>query len=155
MGSHDRAEVEAAVARYLEFREAIRAGEQTWSAFSDMFTDDAVFDDATWGRYEGKAAVRTFLEQSMAGLDDWEFPHLWSLIDGDRVVLGWANRLPGKRDDGSRFDVPGVSVLTYAGDGRFSSETDLYSESFLHEVLAESGWRPSGPMNIPPSPPPR
>ena len=64
-----------------------------------------------------------------------------SFIEGDRVVLTWSNRLPGRRDDGTHYDVPGISLLTYAGDGRFSYEEDIMNMVHLFEVIAESGYQ--------------
>jgi hypothetical protein len=30
--------------------------------------------EGTWGRIEGIAAIRAFLDESMRGLEDWRFP---------------------------------------------------------------------------------
>jgi hypothetical protein len=91
----------------------------------------------------------------MQGLDDWRFPHFGSLIDGDEVILRWSNRLPGQREDGSHYECPGISYLTYAGDGRFSYEEDLMNMVHLMEVIGESGYQFSANMNQPPRNPPR
>jgi len=146
----ERAEIEAAIARYLEIRRGACAGERPWSDLAEVFTDDIVFVDAVWGRHEGRDRVIAFLRDSMAGLEDWDFPHQWQMIDGDRVVLGFANRLPGRRPDGGHWDVDGVSVLDYAGDGRFSREVDHFSESNLGAQIRASGWRPPPTMQAPP-----
>ena len=146
----DRAEIEAAIERYLSLRRAACVGERPWSDLAEVFTDDIVFIDPVWGRHEGRDHVVAFLRDSMAGLDDWDFPHLWQMIDGDKVVLGFTNRLPGRRPDGSHWDVESVSVLDYAGDGRFSREADFFSESNLYAQLRESGWVPPASMNPPP-----
>lgn len=145
-----REEIEAAIERYLAIRRAACAGERPWSDLAEVFTDDVVFVDPVWGRHEGRDDVVRFLRDSMAGLEDWDFPHLWQMVDGDRVVLGFANRLPGRRSDGGYWDVESVSVLDYAGDGRFSREADFFSESNLYSQLKQSGWRPPPSMNAPP-----
>ena len=148
---HSRTEIEAAVERYLDLRVAAIAGDRPWTDLAEVLTDEVVFIDSVWGRHVGREAVITFLHDSMAGLEDWDFPHLWQAIDGNTVILGWANRLPGTRDDGSPYDIPGVSILEYAGDGRFSSEIDMYSESQLSAVWKESGWNPTSPLGVPPA----
>jgi ketosteroid isomerase-like protein len=150
-----RAEIEAAVDRYLEIRSAAEEGRGPWEGLDEMFTDDATFIDPAWGRVEGIEALREFWHDSMVGLDDWRFPHEWAVIDGDRVVLKWWNRLPGTRDDGSHYQVPGLSVLEYAGDGRFSYEEDIMNMAHLFEVIAESGWTFPAHGNPPPRNPPR
>ena len=42
--------------------------------------------------------------------------------------------------DGTFYEVPGVSVLEYAGDGKFSFEEDIINMGHLYEVPKESGW---------------
>ena len=95
--AHPRAEIEAAVERYLEIRAAAEEGRGGWDALDEMFTDGATFIDPAWGRVTGIENLREFWRDSMAGLDDWRFPHEWASIDGDQVVLKWWNRLPGRR----------------------------------------------------------
>jgi limonene-1,2-epoxide hydrolase len=148
---HERAEIEATIERYLELRRAATAGDRPWSDLKEVFTDDAVFVDSMWGRHEGVDALVAFLDTSMAGLADWDFPHFWQAIDGDRVFLRWSNRLPGTRADGGPIDNMGLSYLEYAGAGKFSYEEDLYSESHLVRAMGESTWEP-GPDMVPPPP---
>ena len=93
----------------IALRKRIVAGEAPWSALADYFTEDAVYIDSAWGRYEGRDAILTFMDASMAGLNDWVFPEHWTMADGDRVVSYWSNILPGKRPDGSAYEVPGIS----------------------------------------------
>ena len=153
--AHPREEIEAAIARYLEIRAAAEEGRGGWDALDEMFTDDGTFIDPAWGRVTGIENLREFWRESMQGLDDWRFPHLGHLIDGDQVVLKWTNRLPGAREDGSHYEAPGVSLMTYAGDGKFSYEEDLMNMVHLMEVIAESGYQFSSDMNPPPRNPPR
>jgi hypothetical protein len=153
--AHPREEIEAAVQRYLEIRAAAEEGRGGWDDLDEMFTDDATFIDPAWGRVTGIENLRQFWRESMQGLDDWRFPHRGHLIDGDQVVLKWTNQLPGQREDGSPYEAPGVSLMTYAGDGRFSYEEDLMNMVHLMEVIAESGYRFHDDMNPPPKNPPR
>ena len=139
--------------RLVATRGRIEAGELAWSVLADFFTEDAWYIDPAWGLVEGNAAIATFMEESMAGLDDWIFPEEWRMVDGDRVVAMFQNRLPGDRDDGRPHQAPGLSILTYAGDGRFSSETDLINMVHMFEVMKASGWMPTGPINLPPAEP--
>ena len=148
--AHDRSEIEKTIQRYLELRRGAIAGDIPWTALAEVFTDDAVFIDSVWGRHDGLDAVVEFLDASMRGLDDWDFPHLWEAIDGDRVFLRWSNRLPGATADGRPLDNMGLSILEYAGDGRFSYEEDMYSESHLMQVMKQSDWSPSPDMVAPP-----
>ena len=106
-------------------------------------------------RTEGRDAVAKFMDESMSGLGDWVFPEEWTMVDGDRVVTFWWNRLPGLRPDGSPNQAPGVSILRYAGDGRFDHELDILNMAEVMELIGDSGWRPTGPMHAPPASPDR
>src|SRR5262249_23928557 len=125
MADHARAEVQAAVDRYCEYRDLIEKGEKDWPALADLFTDDAIYIDPAWGRVEGVDNIRAFMAESMAGLEDWDFPIEFCAIEGDDVVIKWTQQTPGTREDGSPYVQSGISRLIYAGDGKFSYEEDL------------------------------
>jgi len=148
-------EILATHRRYLERRKKIEAGELTWDALADFFTDDATFVDPAWGRVDGIDNIVRFLAESMAGLEDWTFPLEWELVDGDCLVTGWQNRLPGCRADGTYYQAPGVSRIVYAGNGKFSFEQDLLNMQHVLELIKESGWRPRSKANVPPHSPVR
>jgi len=142
--------------RYVAARDRVEAGELGWDVLADFFTEDATFIDPAWGRVEGRDAIRGFLEESMAGLEGWTFPRDWTaVLDGYRLASGWQNRLPGAREDGSPYQAPGVSVMHYAGDGRFSYEEDLLNMVHVTELIRESGWKPAGAFHLPPRQPKR
>ena len=153
--SHPRDEIEATVARYLDIRERMDRGEGGWEDLAAMFTDDATYIDPAWGLVDGIEAIKEFLHESMVGLEDWLFPVEWVAIDGDRVIVKWIQRLPGQRDDGTHYDNSGVSLLTYAGDGKFSRGEDHLNMLHVNEVIGESGWMPGPGFNMPPKHPRR
>jgi ketosteroid isomerase-like protein len=141
--------------RYLETRRRAEQGEVGWEALADFFTEDAVFVDPAWGRVEGRDAIIAFLRDSMAGLEGWTFPQEWQMVEGDRLVTRWMNRLPGQREGGGHFESPGCSVITYAGGGRFSREEDLLNMVHVVELIRESGWKPGRGFTPPPRHPRR
>lgn len=144
---HTSEEVEAAVGSYLETRSAIERGEKQWNELATFFTDDAVYIDPAWGRIEGIEEIRSFLRDSMRGLEDWRFPVEFVAINGDEVVVKWTQVLPsGHRQSG-------YSNLVYAGGGKFSYDEDLLNMVHVLEDLESSGWRP-GPGFTPPPPNP-
>ena len=150
------AEAKATYFRYVEGREAVARGERSWSSLGEeFFTDDAVFIDPAWGRVEGREAIAAFMDESMQGLEDWTFPESWTMAEGDRVVTMWWNRLPGTRDDGTPYQAVGISIMHYAGDGRFSYESDLLNMAEVGEIIGDSGWHPPATMNFPPARPNR
>jgi ketosteroid isomerase-like protein len=155
MPAHPPDEILATYHRYVDTRNRVEKGELAWDALADFFTDDATFIDPAWGRIEGIQAIRRFLIDSMAGLEDWEFPHEWAMVDGDRLIARWQNRLPGRRADGTPYQAPGYSFLRYAGGGRFSYEEDLLNMVHVGELIRESGWKPTAAFNFPPRHPRR
>ncbi len=135
--------------RYIEIRNRIEAGELKWSALGDFFTEDAVYIDQAWGRIDGGENILVFLEDSMKGLEEWSFPHEWEAVDGNYLMTGWQNRLPGQRPNGTFYQAPGTSRMLYAGNGKFAWEHDLYNMAHIWALIGESGWKPEG-VNMPP-----
>jgi ketosteroid isomerase-like protein len=155
MPNYPREEIEATVARYVEVRNQIDAKEASWDALLPFFTDDVVFIDPAWGRVQGIDAVRTFLEDSMAGLDDWSFPVEFTAIAGDNVVVKWTEVIPGTRADGSPTVQSGSSRLIYAGDGKFRYEEDVLNMVHVMDDLRGLAWTPPEGMSPPPRSPVR
>jgi limonene-1,2-epoxide hydrolase len=152
---HDPAEIRATVDAYIATRARIEEGQATWIDLAAFFTDDAVYIDPAWGRIQGIEEIRAFLVDSMRGLEDWRFPMRFAAIEGDDVVTVWTQRLPGSRGDGRPYEQTGVSLLRYAGDGRFSYEEDLLNMAHVLEDLGASGWRPGPGFTAPPAHPDR
>ena len=155
MTTHPRDEILAAYDALVEARNRAEAGEVGWDVLGAHFTEDATFIDPAWGRVEGLPAIREFLADSMAGLEGWTFPREWTAVEGNRLVSGWQNRLPGTRPDGTPYQAPGISVLIYAGDGKFSYEEDVLNMVHVTELIRESGWKPGPGFQLPPAQPPR
>lgn len=150
----DREEIDETVRRYLATRDEICEGNGSWDRLAQFFTDDVVFIDPAWGRVEGLDEVRnTVLGPAMQGLDDWNFPtDLYAIVD-DTVLIKWRQQIPGP--DGRIFEQSGCSTLVYAGDGKFCYEEDLLNMAHVMEDIAASGWRPNGPIHLPPENPNR
>ena len=85
---------------------------------------------------------------SMVGLDDWEFPERWTMVDGERVVTMFEQLIPGA--DGTTYRQAGISVLYYAGNGKFSYEMDLMNMAHVNQDLKSAEWMPKGDFNMPP-----
>ena len=153
--SHPYEEVRATVDAYVALRERIEEGDATWVDLAVFFTDDIIYIDPAWGRVEGIEEIKTFMVESMVGLEDWKFPVEYTAIDGDTVVVKWDQISPGQKADGSPYVQSGYSTLVYAGDGKFSYEEDLLNMTHVLEDLAASGWRPNPGFHSPPAQPDR
>jgi limonene-1,2-epoxide hydrolase len=147
--SHSRDEVQAAVDRYCELRDAIERGDETWTALADLFTSDAVYIDPAWGRIQGIEEISAFLDHSMRGLEDWRFPITLTAVAGDHIIVRWDQILP------SGHKQSGVSTIRYAGGGRFDYEEDILNMAHVLEDLKASGWRPGPGFQSPPASPNR
>ena len=151
-----RDEVQAALDTYVALRHQIDEGTQPdFAVLADLYTDDAVYYDASWGRLEGKEVIANWLLDSMVGLEDWRFPIEFTAIEGNEVVVKWTQIIPGTKPDGSPFTQSAFSRLIYAGNGKFSYEEDLYNMAHVLEDIVASGWMPKVPVNAPPRHPNR
>ena len=133
-------------AALLDVKQEKETGQAT---IADSFTEDAVFIDPAFGRIEGRAEMAHFFDWSIVGLDGWSFPEQWTMVDGDRLVSFWWNRVPGTRSDGTPYQAPAMSILHYAGDGKFDYELDLMNIVEVTEVLAAAEWTPGEGMTFP------
>ncbi|MBW2942190.1 nuclear transport factor 2 family protein [Zhongshania aquimaris] len=132
--SYSREEVLAAAEGLREaFVEA--EARNTWSWIADKF----YHADATYYcPYGGASPVfaknmeeirATHYGRDMdvgSGWTGWSFPITHIFVEGDQITTRWVNRGPGKRPDGSFYETEGVSFIKYGGDGKFSSQYDLF-----------------------------
>lgn len=142
MKTYPREEVQAAIER---FERANRAAERDgdWSRLGEFYTDDAVYSYvglAAGGLVDARgrdAIVELVLRRDMEPYRGWTYPYDWIAIDGNRVITKWWNRAPGTHPDGRAIQCPGMSVLEYAGDGKFKSQFDLFDRLSVQEVRDE------------------
>jgi uncharacterized protein (TIGR02246 family) len=134
MAGYDRAEIERHVGHYVDMQAV-----QDWSAYCDIFTEDAVYVEHAMGTFEGREAIREWLVPCMEPLVGWEYPIQWTMIDehSGRVVAYWLNVLPNPDGRAEPYQFAGVSVLDYAGDGRWSRQEDIYNMKECEAVMAD------------------
>jgi hypothetical protein len=146
----------ATYARFVALRDEIDLGRQPWSLLADFFTEDAAYIDPAWGRVEGREAIRRFFEESMAGHTGhgWSTPQNWVMAQGPRIVSQW-DQVLGRREDGTPWLVPGLSILYYAGAGRLCYSHDMLNMTHVGETLKAMQWRPPGTFHAPPKHPNR
>lgn len=123
----DRDEVEAA------FRTYYLTGpvHEDWVAWSELFADDAVYSCHFWGTFVGPEEIRQFIEGTMSSAPQCYSALHWYVIDGARVVYRVLNRADNPEAGGPTLEFPSLQVITYAGNGRWSSEEDWW-------ILSES-----------------
>lgn len=140
---HPRSEVEQSFRRYW----SVGAVAERWEDWvRESFTEDVVYVERIYGTMHGRDAVEAWILPLMA-----KNPHIraildWYVIDGDRVVLGMQNRYDHPDGTSPPLDFAGLTVLEYAGDGRFCYEEDWWDlpaakrcATAFHEALAIHG----------------
>lgn len=148
--TYSRDEVDATMVRLRDaFVEAERRNSWSWLA-DEFYHEDCVYTCPYGGampvRAEGREAIRrTHYGRDMdvgSGWEGWSFPIIDWTINGDRITSHWVNRGPGARPDGSPYETHGVSLISYGGDGKFSSQFDLFDiahQMQLCDELDEAG----------------
>ena len=156
MASASEREVRDAYQRLVALRDEAEAGRTPWARLADSFTEDAVQIDPVWGRIEGRERIRDYCVKSMAGLTGygWWSRENWTMCEGPRVVSQW-DQILGKRDDGTHWIVPGLSILYYARDGLFCYEHQMVNVAHIQETMKAMNWQPNAALNAPPADPNR
>jgi ketosteroid isomerase-like protein len=118
----ERDEIEAAFRHYFLTGPVM----EDWIAWSQLFTDDAVYFDHFYGRFRGPAEIQVFLESTMMfGRHVYTILD-WYNIDGNRIVWKGTNRADHPDASQPPFDFPSLQIIEYAGNGRWRSEEDWW-----------------------------
>jgi hypothetical protein len=123
-------EIEKAFAAYQAAVAGIaKTGE--WGRFADLFTEDATYEEHAYGTFSGRAEIRTWVLETMTafpGNTMTSFPIAWHVVDAptNRVICEVRNLMPDP-GDGSTHEASNLTILTYAGDGLWSREEDVYN----------------------------
>ncbi|MGV0992256.1 MAG: nuclear transport factor 2 family protein [Mycobacterium sp.] len=125
-----RAELAAA---FATFEDTVAAAARTrdWDAWVAHYTPDVDYIEHAMGTMKGRDQVRAWIYDTMTtfpGSHMTSFPSLWSVIDEERgrviVELDNPMRDPG---DGTIISATNISIVTYAGDGMWSRQEDIYN----------------------------
>jgi hypothetical protein len=107
----------------------VEAGD--WTGFADNFTEDAVYVEHAFGTFRGRDEIRAWSTHTMTtfpGGTMTGFPLAWQVVDAptSRLICEVRNLMadPG---DGTLLEEPNLTIVTYAGDGLFSREEDVYN----------------------------
>lgn len=102
-----------------------------WDAWVAHYTPDVDYIEHAMGTMKGRPEVREWINRTMTafpGSHMTAFPALWHVVDEDtgRVICELDNpmRDPG---DGTIISATNISIITYAGDGLWSQQEDIYN----------------------------
>jgi hypothetical protein len=127
-----------------EFRNYYRVGiiGENWPAWSKIFTDDAVYYDHFYGTFRGPKEIELFLETTMGFAPHVYTVLVWYQITGNQITWKGLNRADNPQAGGPPIQFPSLQIITYAGDGKWSSEEDWWIKSemigFVKEYEAQS-----------------
>jgi hypothetical protein len=139
--SFSRAELAEAFDRF-EATVARAAQTRDWDPWVEQYTPDVTYVEHAVGTMRGREQVRPWIWRTMEsfpGNHMTSFPSLWTVIDEPtgRIICELDNpmRDPG---DGSVISATNISILTYAGDGLWCRQEDVYNP--LRFVSAAMKW---------------
>lgn len=106
-----------------------------WPAWAALFTDDAIYTEHCMGQFHGAAGIDTWIRSAMEPVACMTFSVEWAVVEGDFVAFWIWNHLPAPGGSDTEFCFPNLSVLTHAGDGKWSAEEDFYEPAWTSCVI--------------------
>ena len=110
-----------------------------WPAWSQLFTDEAVYTEHVMGQFTGPAGIAGFLAEAMQPVAPMTFSLEWHIIEGNRLSFWIWNHLPAPHGipEGSRdeFCFPNLSFIEHDGAGMWTMEEDLYDPSWAGDTV--------------------
>ena len=111
-----------------------------WDDFALNFTEDAEYVEHAFGTFRGRDEIREWSVKTMTSFPGGimtGFPLAWQVVDvpTSRLICEVRNLMPDP-GDGSQLEESNLTIMTYAGDGLFSREEDIYNPvSYTHLTL--------------------
>ncbi|HEX7323637.1 MAG TPA: nuclear transport factor 2 family protein [Mycobacterium sp.] len=124
---------EELAAAFETFEQTVARAAQTkdWDAWVAHYTPDVEYVEHGSGTMHGREEVRSWIRKTMTtfpGSHMTGFPSLWSVIDepAGRIICELDNPMvdPG---DGTVINATNISIVSYAGDGLWCRQEDVYS----------------------------
>jgi hypothetical protein len=102
-----------------------------WDDFANHFTPDATYIEHAFGTFHGRDQIREWSVKTMTSFPGsvmTGFPLAWQVVDvpTSRLICEVRNPMPDP-GDGSIHEESNLTIMTYAGDGLFSCEEDIYN----------------------------
>ncbi len=134
MGKFSRDELESAFQNYWQ----TGAVNEDWNGFADNFTEDVLYVEHVLGTMRGREQLRAWILPIMEKFCELYTAYEWHTVDEEagRVIVYMQNRRDHPSGTGT-IDFPGITILGYAGDGKFSYEEDYWAVPTATETLKE------------------
>jgi hypothetical protein len=130
MSTFSRDELAAA---FETFEQTVDRAARTkdWDVWVEHYTPDVDYIEHAAGTMKGREQVRAWIWKTMTSFPGsymTAFPSLWSVIDEPtgRIICELDNPMvdPG---DGTIISATNISIITYAGDGLWCRQEDVYN----------------------------
>lgn len=124
-----------------EMAEKLRAAFNNFEADNpetlDLFTDDVVYRDPRFAAFEGKEALKGYLQQ-VAGENEamqvvWEYTSMVS--EGEHAAVEWMVRT-GMELGGKKFEFPGAAFIKTRG-GKICYYCGYWDTGILQQLAGE------------------
>ena len=107
------------------------AASGNWDDFALNFTEDAEYVEHAFGTFRGRDEIREWSVRTMTSFPGGVmtgFPLAWQVVDvpTSRLICEVRNLMPDP-GDGTVHEASNLTILTYAGDGLWSREEDVYN----------------------------
>ena len=134
MGRFSREELEEA------FRTYWRTGAvgERWEEWSDLFTEDADYHERILGSMKGRKVIRDWIVPIMEQYCELYTAYEWHTVDPGlgKAVVYMQNRRDHPSGRGT-IDFPGITILDYAGGGKWRQEEDYWALPASRGALKE------------------
>jgi SnoaL-like domain len=101
---------------------------EDWDAWADLFTEDAHYIEHVLGDLHGREAIRTWIKSIMPQYPELYTAYEWHSVDeATGRVMVYMQNLRDHPSGMGTIDFPGITILQYAGNGRWSLEEDFWA----------------------------
>lgn len=120
---------DAYAAMHERVRRCVETGD--WTDYALNFTEDAEYVEHAFGTFRGREEIREWSVRTMTSFPGrvmTGYPVAWQVVDeaSARLVCEVRNLMPDP-GDGSHHEQSNLTIMTYAGDGLFAREEDVYN----------------------------
>ncbi|MBA3653008.1 MAG: nuclear transport factor 2 family protein [Actinobacteria bacterium] len=100
---------------------------EDWPAWADLFAEDADYIEHVLGSMHGRDEIKAWIVPIMDQFSELYTFYEWHMIEGNRVVVYMQNRRDHPDPTQPPIDFPGITILRYAGGGKWASEEDYWA----------------------------
>jgi hypothetical protein len=121
-----------------------------WPAWAALFTDDATYVEHCMGRFEGAAAIREWILSAMDPVACMTFSVDWAILQPPHIAFNIWNHMPDPAGGDARYSFSNLTLLTYAGNGKWNWEEDFYAPDGAGKTVTawfRAGGKPTMPAN--------